>query len=285
MNLLEVSMKSTKIDVFRTRRATGNFSGNWSLPSAGMTVYFSHATSFCGAVWDPVRTRLEDVDTVAFDHPGHGAGPPLETPVDWRVFGEFVLDVTEPGGIGVGHSMGAAALAMAQAADPAHFRAMLLIEPVMFPPPYSRDTKRDMVERAARRRRTFQSRKEAADSFRDRGAFLGWDQAAFDGYIACGLIGDGPVHLACDPVIESDIYGGSTDHDTWDRIVNIDVPVLLMAGEQSDTIPPDLAREQAAQFVRAGVEIVTDAGHFLPMERPDLVAERVRRFVETMPVG
>ncbi len=62
----------------------------------------------------------------------------------------------------------------------------------------------------------------------------------------------------------------------------IEVPVLIMAGEGSATITPDLARRQASEFPRAGVDIVPDAGHFLPMERPELVADRVRRFVETV---
>lgn len=248
-----------------------------------MTVYFSHATSFCGAVWDPVRSRLHDVETTAWDHPGHGDGPTLDVPVDWRVFGEYVLEVTEPGGIAVGHSMGAAALAMAQAADPGRFRALVLVEPVMLPPPYVRGTKPEMADRAARRRREFESRREAADSFRGRGAFEGWDEAAFDGYIRCGLRGEGPVTLACDPTVESEIYQGSNAHDTWGRVGDIDVPVLLMSGEHSDTISPELAREQAAQFGRAGVEIVPGAGHFLAMVSPDLVASRVRRFVESVP--
>jgi len=245
-----------------------------------MTVYFSHATSFCGAVWNPVRSQLSDVDTVAWDHPGHGRGPVLDRPVDWRRFGQHVLEVTEPGGIGVGHSMGAAALAMAQAADPGRFRALILIEPIIFPGPFSREERYAMASTAERRKAVFASRQEAADNFRGRGPFAGWVDEAFDAYIDCGLIGEDEVRLACAPEVEADIYRAWRDHDTWDKLGSIDVPVLLMAGEHSDTITADHARAQAAQFPSAGLEIVPGTGHFLPMERPDLVAERVRRFVE-----
>jgi pimeloyl-ACP methyl ester carboxylesterase len=245
-----------------------------------MTVYLSHATSFCGTVWNPVRSLLEEVETVAWDHPGHGSGPPLEPPVDWRVFGRHVLDVTEPGGIGVGHSMGAAALAMAQAADASRFRALLLIEPIIFPGPYEREGRESMAVTAQRRRPTFESRESAAEHFRGRGAFTNWVDGAFDGYIECGLTGDSEVSLACRPDVEADIYRAWRDHDTWDKLGSIDIPVLVMAGENSDTITPDFAREQAARFPKAGVEIVPGTGHFLPMERPDIVAERVRRLVE-----
>lgn len=245
-----------------------------------MRVYFSHATSFCGAVWNPVRSRLVDVDTFAWDHPGHGRGPELEPPVDWRLFGEHVLEVTEPGGIGVGHSMGAAALAMAQAADPRRFRALMLIEPIVFPGPYGRDPRYSMADTAERRRPRFESREAAAENFRGKGVFENWNDDAFAGYIECGLIGDGEVRLACRPELEADIYRAWKDHDTWDKFPSIDIPVLVMAGEHSDTISPEFAREQAAQFPNAGLEIVPGTGHFLPMERPGLVATRVRRLVE-----
>lgn len=245
-----------------------------------MTVYFSHATSFCGAVWDPVRARLDDVDTFAWDHPGHGRGPHLEPPVDWRVFGEYVLEMTEPGGVGVGHSMGAAALVMAQAEDPDRFRALVLIEPIVFPGPYRREDRDPMARTAERRRPVFRSRQAAAEHFRGRGLFENWVDAAFDAYIECGLVGDDEVTLACRPEVEADIYRAWKAHDTWERLGAIEVPVLVLAGEHSDTITPDFARRQVDRFPRAGVEIVADTGHFLPMERPALVADRVRRLVE-----
>lgn len=248
----------------------------------GMTVYFSHATSFCAAVWNPIRSRLSDFETIAWDHPGHGKGRPLHPPIEWRVFGEHVLEVTEPGGIGVGHSMGAAALTMAQAGDPTRFRALILIEPIVFPGPYAREGREAMAMAAQRRKPTFVSREAARENFRGRGVFAHWDDDAFEGYIECGLTGDGEVRLACSPEVEADIYRSWRDHDTWDKLGSIDIPVLVMAGETSDTITPEFAREQAAQFPRAGVEVVPGTGHFLPMEKPDLVAERVRRLVEVI---
>lgn len=245
-----------------------------------MTVYFSHATSFCSAVWNPVRALLDDLETVAWDHPGHGRGQPLQPPIDWRIFGQHVLEVTEPGGIGVGHSMGAAALAMAQIADPDRFRALILIEPIVFPGPYAREGREAMATQAQRRRSVFDSREQAREHFRGRGAFADWVDGAVDGYIGCGLIGEEEVRLACSPEVEADIYRAWRDHDTWDKLGSIDIPVLVMAGETSDTITPEFARAQAARLPRGGVEIVPGTGHFLPMQKPDLVAERVLRLVE-----
>jgi pimeloyl-ACP methyl ester carboxylesterase len=100
--------------------------------------------------------------------------------------------------------------------------------------------------------------------------------------VECGLTGEGPVELACSPSVEAEVYRGSREHSTWERLPEIEPPALVLCGEESDTITAELAREQAALLPRAGVEIVAGAGHFLPMEMPGLVADRVRRLVETV---
>lgn len=244
-----------------------------------MTVYFAHATSFCGAVWRPVIAGLEGVDSHVWDFAGHGHGPQLELPVHWHRFGEQVLDETTPGGIGVGHSMGAAALTMAQLADPDRFRFLLLIEPIVFPGPHQRQEHQLSVI-ASKRKRVFETREDAKENFAAAPAFAGWVEDALDAYVECGLVGQVRVELACAPEVEADIYRSSNDHDTWERLGEIAIPVLILAGELSDTTPPEFIRLQAAQFQRAGVDIIPEAGHFLPMEKPDVVADRVRRLVE-----
>ena len=249
-----------------------------------MPVYFAHATSFCGAVWRPVIERLSGIATVTWDFAGHGKGPELETPVHWSRFGAQALAETEPGGIGVGHSMGACALVMAQLADPARFRFLILIEPIIFPAPHGRE-EHPLVEVASKRKRSFDSRQEALENFRSRDAFSAWDPDALSAYVDCGLEGDGPVTLACEPEVEADIYRASNDHDTFERLGEVEIPVLILAGEESDTITPGFARTQASQFASAGVEIVSGTGHFLPMEMPGLVADRVARIVETFQAG
>lgn len=241
-----------------------------------MSVYLSHATSFCRGVWDPVIERLTDHDCVAWDFRGHGGAPPASFPVEWSQFGEQVLEETERGGVGVGHSMGATALLMAELADPGRFTFLVLIEPSVFPGPRHRaDNAMSVV--ALKRKTSFESREAARANFEGRGAFEGWDPAALDGYLRCGLKGDRPVELACSAETEADVYRAYNTHDTWDRLDEIEAPVLILAGEMSDTTPPDFARSQAARFVRAGLEIVPSAGHFLPMQLPEIVAERVRR--------
>ncbi len=246
-----------------------------------MPVYFAHATSFCGAVWRPIIDSLAGIDCVTWDFAGHGQGPELEVPVDWRRFGEQVLAETRPGGVGVGHSMGACALVMAQLEDPERFAFLVLIEPIIFPGPHGR-LEHPLSDVASKRKESFVSRESALENFRSRHAFSGWHPQALAAYVSCGLIGEDPVELACKPEVEADIYRASNDHDTWEHLSEVEIPVLILSGSDSDTIAPDFAKTQASRFPSAGVEVVPNVGHFLPMERPELVAERVRRIVDTV---
>ncbi len=241
-----------------------------------MAIYLAHATSFCSRVWTPVIDALDDLETVIWDFAGHGSGPTLDLPVDWARFGEQVLDETEPGGIGVGHSMGAAAIAMAQVQDPTRFRGLILIEPIIFPGPHVR-VEHFLSPGALKRKREFPSREAALANFASRQLFARWHPDALAGYVECGFRGDGPVTLVCDPEIEADIYRASNDHDTWDRLHMIEVPVLVMVGAESDTISGNHPRSLTSLMPKAGLEVVDGAGHFLAMERPDLVAARTRR--------
>lgn len=250
-----------------------------SLPCRSMIAYFAHATSFCGGVWAPVMSRVHGHDTVTWDFLGHGSAPSLQIPVDWRVFGRQVLEETESGGIGVGHSMGAAAMAMAQIADPTRFRALVLVEPIIFPGPHVR-VEHFLSAGALKRKRSFDSREAARANFAGRTAFSGWSPAALDGYVRCGLAGAGPVELACDPEVEADIYRASNDHDTWEHVAEIDIPTLVMVGAESTTITVDHARALVSMMPRAGLEVVEGAGHFLAMERPDIVAARAERLAD-----
>lgn len=242
-----------------------------------MPVYFAHATSFCGAVWRPVIDSLEGVDSVTWDFAGHGAGRDLQPPFDWSVFGDQVLEETEPGGIGVGHSMGAAALVMAEIASPGRFRFLVLIEPIIYPGPHFHGDN-EMSAVALKRKRQFTSREAALENFRSRPAFSRWHPAALSGYVEEGLSDNAyGVGLACSPEVEAEIYRGSRAHRTWERLGEVSAPVLVMVGADSDTIDPGLAGEMTTSIPRAGLEIVADTGHFLPMERPDLVAKRAGR--------
>ncbi|MGQ0848636.1 MAG: alpha/beta fold hydrolase [Actinomycetota bacterium] len=245
------------------------------------TIAFAHATGFCGAVWRPILAELAPrYATITWDFPNHGSSPRIPLPVDWWAFGEWARDraAGEQGPvIGVGHSMGGAALVMAELLAPGTFAALILIEPMLFPPPYQRSG--NHLSRAVlKRRRVFASRAAARDNFASKPPFASWHPAALDGYIECGLIeANSSLTLACTPEAESDVYEGATAHGAWERAGEVQIPTLVLAGAKSDVYPEERVRLVAGRLRRAGWEILPEADHFLPMALPQLVARRIER--------
>jgi pimeloyl-ACP methyl ester carboxylesterase len=66
------------------------------------------------------------------------------------------------------------------------------------------------------------------------------------------------------------------------RAARLHVPTLVLAGARDLTIPPTLLRGYQPYADAMAVEVVPNAGHFLPEERPTLVAERARVFFGRM---
>lgn len=236
-----------------------------------------HANGFCKEVWRPVIEDAGSPGHVSIDQPGHGRSGAPDPPFDWWDFGRNVLIVLDHLGItgvtGVGHSSGAAALAMAEILRPGSFERLVLVEPIVFPGPFARSDGHPLVHGALRRRAVFDSKDAARDSYRDRGPFRGWDDRALEAYLEHGFEQrtDGWA-LRCSPEVEAEVYRTSTVHGAWDRLPEIECPVDLVAGEHSDTHFEEFARRQAGRFRAAAVHMIPGAGHFVPMTHPTALA-------------
>jgi pimeloyl-ACP methyl ester carboxylesterase len=173
--------------------------------------------------------------------------------------------------------MGGAALLMAEIRAPGTFAALLLIEPIVFPPPFG-EYEGPQTRRARKRRSQFSSREEARANFADKLPFSSWHPAALDGYVDCGLIETARgVELACRPEDEAAIYRAATQHGVWDLLGIVDSPVTILAGSSSDTHTVDFVSDLSSQIPNCEYEIVPGTGHFLPMEMPETVAERIEQ--------
>lgn len=64
-----------------------------------------------------------------------------------------------------------------------------------------------------------------------------------------------------------------------DRIDRIDAPALVMVGEEDAAIPPTHGRRLAECLPDAELVEVEGAGHMLPIEAPERVAEEVAGFL------
>jgi len=243
-------------------------------------VVYAHATGFCKEVWDPIIAMMPGAGALAIDQRGHGDSETPPPPFDWWDLGRDVVAAVATTGwsapIGVGHSSGAASLLMAELTRPGTFAALVLVEPIVFPPPYVRYEALPLALAAERRRRSFPSQEAARAGFVGRGPFAGWQDEALDAYVAHGFRSvDGEWVLKCLPEVEAECYRAATLHGAWDRLGEVSCPAVVVAGADSDSHPADFAAEQAARLGNGRVEIVAGATHFVPMEQPGVIAALV----------
>lgn len=240
-----------------------------------------HATGFCKELWRPVVAVLDGAHPVlAIDQRGHGDSDTAPPPQRWSALGRDAASAAAFAGsplIGVGHSSGGAALCLAELEAPGTFAALVLIEPIVFPRPFARVEESPLAVMAMRRRARFDSRAAARDNFAGKGPFARWTDEVLDLYVAHALrADDAGVVLKCAPEVEADFYREGTNHGAWDRLAEIACPVLVLAGEDSDTHPAEFVAELTGRFPRATSLVVPGTTHFLPMERPEVVADAVR---------
>ena len=265
----------------------------WERPGTEPTILFCHATGFHARCWDQVIARVPDRRCLAIDMRGHGRSSKPALPYRWRYFGEDLSEVVRAiglsGALAVGHSMGGHAAVLAAANVPEAFAGLLLLDPVLLTRGYYSDDPRP--EHFARKRRnTWASWQEMFERFRERPPFVQWDPAVLRDYCEFGLLpvpdGNGLV-LACPPEVEASVYEhtSETDADIYAEASRVDVPVeVIRSARQMGREPTPLdmgasptAPDLATHFKR-GRDLKTEYSHFLPMEAPEFVAERIVSF-------
>ena len=154
--------------------------------------------------------------------------------------------------IGMGHSLGAVATAIAAASYPELFKALILIDPVFLPPRilWKAAGMRLLglagawprAARARKRRRVFNGKADAFRYFVARGIFKSWSPEFVQAYLECGLLekDEQTAVLRCDPELEAQIFE-SVPLDVWSQCRKIRCPVLAVRGEQSDVFLKEAA--------------------------------------------
>lgn len=263
------------------------------LGGSGRPVLLCHATGFHAAVWEPLAASLGDgFERWAVDFRGHGASV-VRTGSDlvWSRFGEDVLAVVDdldvaPGELlGVGHSMGGAALLLAEAMRPGTFAGLWVYEPITPPPGGlgTADQPNPLAEGALRRRASFPSRAAAVANFASKPPLSVLRADVLYAYVRHGFVDgeDGEVHLACRPADESQIYRGGGSHDAFARLPEVACPVVVACGALEPG-PAAFAPAIADALPAARLEDFDPLGHFGPLEAPASCAASVRRFAEAL---
>ena len=262
-------------------------------PDNGPTTLFLHANGMCAGTYGPLLDVLTGrLHLAAADLPGHGqSGPPAVSPI--RNWDSFIADLQTlisryfkaPINV-VGHSLGAMVAYMTAARSPELVKNLVMIDPGILPRRIlwifslmrglGLMDRFHLVKAARRRKYLFDSRQDAARRFMSgKGMFKTWDKAFIQAYLDCALdFSQMPGRLRCHPETEAQIFA-SMPKDPWMDALKIECPVLLLRGQYSDVFFAGAAQRLSRKIRDCRLQTIPDTTHFLPMEKPNLVAAAI----------
>lgn len=274
----------------------GSFSVlRWDGEAAKPLLVFAHATGFNAGTYKELLGPLaENFRIAALDQRGHGLSTADAEPdglQTWDTFRDdlvaFLDSLGEPVFLS-GHSMGGRVAMLAAAKRPEAARGLVMVEPVLMHPKasrllaaarrFGRSPPNPLAQGAARRRAVFGTRQMMFDAYKGRGAFTTWPDQMLRDYIDGGSrdLPNGEVTLSCAPAWEAATFA-SAGHRFWRALGRVRCPVHVLYAERESTLRegvPDLIRERQPGWT---LDLIPATTHFLPMERPELVRDAIRR--------
>jgi len=259
---------------------------------------FAHANGYPPGAYTPLLNTLT---------PHLNVVTPLARPLwpnsDWRILKDWSLltndlitfiekQSTQPI-IGAGHSLGGVCMLDAALQKPELFRALVVIEPVIFQRRLRwawqilktlglGDRVHPLISGALRRRRVFASAEEMFTRYRRAPIFSRISDEGLRAYVEslARPRADGQVELSFSPEWEAAIYR-TGPLNLWPRLPTLKIPTLILYAAQSDTFTPPVAQRLQKDFPQIQLHKIEDAGHLAPMEKPEAVGRVMVEFLRT----
>lgn len=217
---------------------------------------------------------------------------------DWHPFSDdmlrFLSDRQTGPVIGVGHSIGGTVTLRAALRDPSKFRALVLLDPVLFVPSFlvmwnlirASGLGRRLHPRIAgalKRRRTFDNLDLVFRGYRSRDVFKYMSDEDLRAYIAGITVqkSDGSFELAQSPEWEAHIYlTGLRDFDLWRELPALEIPTLIIRGAETDTFMKNAATLVKRKQPNIKIETLEKSTHILPLEKPREIFNIMQSFLK-----
>lgn len=264
----------------------------------GPLLHFMHANGYPHAAYSPLLNCLAgEFHVLAMDgRPIWPGTRPLEVR-NWQPFADdlvaFLKHQAPLGWIGVGHSIGGTSTLRAALQYPDLFNAIVLIDPVIFPPWFISFWRiiplnlayrlHPLARQALRRRQTFESIDAMLDNYRGKAIFSRINDEGLEHYArALARVGEsGKVVLTYSPEWEARIYvtAARADLDLWLGLPKLTPPLLILRGAHTDTFWPSTARLVNQRLPRAQIHTISGTTHLLPLEKPGVACQKIRDFV------
>ena len=239
--------------------------------ATGPSVVLVHGFTQTGRNWGPIGRRLAaDYRLVMLDAPGHGRSQ--DAPMG---LGDAADALADAGGRGVwvGYSMGGRYALHVALARPEVVERLVLVG--------ATGGIDDAGERADRRRRD--------EALADRLVAVGLDQF-LDEWLAnplfAGLRATPEDRLARTENTVAGLAaslrhaGTGTQEPLWDRLQQLSMPVLVVAGEQDEKFAALGRRLALAIGSNARLALIPEAGHAAHLEQPAAFVQTLRAFLD-----
>ncbi len=229
----------------------------------------AHGFTQTARSWSPFARRLRQLlpgaETVAVDLPGHGdAAPPNDSDL-WESADRLV----DAGGTAtyVGYSMGGRVSLHAALAHPDRVRSLVLVGATAG----IDDPDERLARRVADERLADHIEVVGVDAFIDE-----WlANALFAGLSEQTAMRDDRLRNTAGALAASlRATGTGTQEPLWGRLGEIDVPVLILAGEH-DTKFRAIGERMAGLLSAPTFEVIAGAGHSVHLEQPDSTAAAI----------
>lgn len=197
------------------------------------------------------------------------------------------------GVVGVGHSLGGMITLLASANHPGLFRAVVALDPVLVTGTrllllhaltvLGMRSRIPPATLARRRREAWDSREEAAASYRKKAFFQRFDPECFQDYITHALteLPGGGVRLTIPTAWEARIFETSP-RAAWSRLRSVEVPTLVIRAGDSDTLTPEALERVRRTLHGVRTEEMPGTTHLFPLEQPEECGRRILAFLDTV---
>lgn len=237
-------------------------------------VVLLHGLTGSGACWTPVARVLEsELDVVMPDARGHGGSSAPDQGYRYDELASDViglirgLELSRP--VLLGHSMGGMTAAAAARGGAGMVRGLVLVDPTFL----SRERQREVYESdVAEQHRRALGLQQAELVAQARARHPHRSQEMIELLATARL-------KTCTSAFD---VLTPPNPDYRDLMSAIDVPTLLVIGDTSPVVTPEMAAELRGLHPRVQVEQVRGAGHGLPYDQPARLAEVVLTFVRDL---
>lgn len=281
------------IDHLRSQIPRFDLGGN------GLPMHFLHANGYPPLCYTPLlellQTKYRVFGMMLRPLWPHSIIQDLDTwhPLSLDLLKFLTLKTSEPV-IGIGHSIGGVVTLRAALRAPDKFRALILVDPVLFVPAMLAGWRfaralglggriHPKIKGALNRRRTFDDLATVFRGYRCRKVFRYLTDEGLWAYIH-GITKEMPTgrfELVYSPAWEAHIYEtGLKDADLWAGLPRLEIPTLILRGAETDTFLENAARLVKKKQPKVQIVTLERSTHLLPLERPAQMFELTHSFLK-----